>query len=183
VETLGIRKIKLNGIVLTWSAYLLDRDDHGRWAFSPTGTTVRNHTADAEWFGTMGAGVEPGFLWLLPDDSWFFGAWWRRPDHHQVAIDACTPPALVGGLWTWTDLELDICRDGNGNVWVEDEDEFDESLALHLIDADAEAAARAVTDEMVRHLTARIAPFDDTGWTRLDAATALGLAPLEPPAR
>lgn len=181
METLGIRKIKLNGVVLTWSAHVLCEDDHGLWTFSATGTQVHNRKADNEWFGTMGVGTEPGFVWLIPHDEWFFGAWWRRPDYSQVSVDACTIPALVDRLWTWTDLELDICRNDRGEVWVEDEDEFDESLALGLIDMDAESEARSITDQMVRRLSQQAAPFDDTGWRYHDSVRALGLAPLEPP--
>src|SRR5262249_49726213 len=111
---------------------------------------------------------------LMPRDEWWFGAFWSRPDWEHVDIvniDACTPPTLVDGIWTWTDLELDICRNHAGEVWVEDEDEFDESIALGFIDDVAQKAARDIPAEMVRRLTAHTAPFDDTGWRRYRGLT------------
>ena len=181
MERLGIRKIKLSGTVLTWSAYFLAEDEFGRWSFTPPGSTVHNRKGDEEWTATIGVGTEAGFLWLMPRDEWFYAGWWRRPDWEQLAVDACTIPSLTDGLWTWTDLELDVCRDATGKVWVEDEDEFDESLAAGFIDTASEAAARNVTDTIVTRLTDRIAPFDGTGWARHDEAVTLELAPLEPP--
>jgi hypothetical protein len=164
-----IRKVKLNGTIHTWEARLIDEDAHGMWLFTPQAGPVHNVVDGEEFYKPMGLGTEPGFLWLMPRDEWWFGAWWTRPNWEHVAIvnlDACTPPALIDDIWTWTDLELDICRNHAGEVWVEDEDEFDESIALGLIDEPTQQAARAVTDDMVRRLTERVPPFDDTGWRR-----------------
>jgi hypothetical protein len=166
METVRVRKIKLTGAVLTWDATVLDEDEHGMWLFTPQAGPVHNVVDGVEFYKPMGLGTEPGFVWLMPRDEWWFGAWWTRPDLEQLSIDACTPPTLVDGVWTWTDLELDICRNHTGNVWVEDEDEFAESIRLGLIDEASQAAARAVTRDMVRRLTERVPPFDDTGWTR-----------------
>jgi hypothetical protein len=182
VETVVIRKIKRPGTVLTWSAYFLDEDSHGLWLFTPTGSPVHNNSGEKVWHGSMGLGVEPGFLWLMPRDEWWFGAWWTRPDRQQIAIDACTPAALVNGIWTWTDLELDVCRDDvTGETWIEDEDEFDEAVAGGYIPSDEQAEAGAVTAEMERRLRERVAPFDDEGWDRYRAACALHLAALDAP--
>lgn len=178
MERITIRKVKLNGIVLTWSAYVLEQDADGFWLFTPTGSAVDNRRGEEQWTGNMGTGVEPGFLWRMPTNGeWWFGAWWTRPDRHQISIDACTPPTLLDGVWTWTDLELDICRnDLDGSVWTEDEDEFDDSLQAGLIDEHQQREALAVTAEMERRLRERIAPFDDSGWPRYAAAGAQNLA-------
>lgn len=171
-----IRKIKLNGIVLTWSADVVETDDSGLWLFTPTGAPVDNRRGDEQWTGHMGIGVEPGFLWHMPTDGgWWFGAWWTRPDRRQIAIDACTPPTLIDGVWTWTDLELDVCRDDlDGSVWVEDEDEFEDSIKAGWIDADQEREARAVTRDMEQRLRDRSEPFGDEGWRRYDNACLSG---------
>ncbi|HUR77793.1 MAG TPA: DUF402 domain-containing protein [Acidimicrobiales bacterium] len=180
-----VRKIKLSGAVLTWRAYSVAEDEHGRWTFTSPGTLVHNAKNGEVSYAAMGKGTEPGFLWLMPRDEWWFGGWWTRPDRDQISIDACTPPTLLNGIWTWTDLELDIGRNDRagdlGGVWVEDEDEFEESIALGLIDEPSQRAALDVTSEMVRRLTERVAPFDDFGWKRYDAVVARHLPPLELP--
>jgi len=169
LNTVTIRKVKLNGAVMTFDAQFVDEDEHGMWLFTPQAGPVHNRVGDEEFFKPMGNGTEPGFLWLMPRDEFWFGAFWSRPNWEHVDIvniDACTPPTLVDGIWTWTDLELDICRNRAGKVWVEDEDEFEESIALGLIDEPTQRAARAITDAMVERLTAFDPPFDDTGWRR-----------------
>jgi len=169
MEPVTIRKVKLNGVTMTFEARFVDEDEHGMWLFTPQGGPVDYRDGEERLVKTMGQGTEPGFLWLMPRDEFWFGAFWSRPDweHEEIiVIDACTPPTLIDGIWTWTDLELDICRNRAGKVWVEDEDEFEESIALGLIDEPTQRAARAITDAMVERLTAFDPPFDDTGWRR-----------------
>lgn len=161
-----IRKIKRPGATSTWQAELLEETEHGLWLFTPPRAPVHNVKDGEEWHSVMGQGTEPGFLWLMPRDQWWFGAWWTRPDRDQLAVDACTVPTLIDGVWTWIDLELDVVRDGNGNVWVEDEDEFADAIAGGHIPPAEQTAARAVTDDIVRQLTGRTDPFGDEGWER-----------------
>lgn len=181
-DLVTIRKIKLGGTRHTWTAHFVDEDAHGMWLFTPKGSVVHNESRDGTWQTRMGgdwADVAQGFVWLMPRTDWFFAAWWIRPDRQQIAIDACTVPTMIDGVWTWTDLELDICRDDRDRtVWVEDEDEFEESIAAgHISDA-ARLAARALTDNAERWLTDRVAPFDDRGWDLYAEWTSRGLPSL-----
>ena len=185
MDTISIRKVKLNGAVHTWSAHVVAEDTHGTWLFTPKGSLVQHEQNGARWQAAMGstwAAVARGFLWLMPRDEWWFAAWWIRPDRQQIAIDACTVPTNIAGIWTWTDLELDICRDDrDGSVWVEDEDEFVDSVAAGLIDAPAQHAARTLTEGAQQWLTDHVAPFDGRGWDTYSEWIERGLPPLDAP--
>jgi hypothetical protein len=181
VEVAVVRKIKRPDATMTFAAHVVHDDEHGLWMFTPRGSLVHNVKDGASFHKPMGQGTEPGFLWLMPRDEWWYAGWWTRPDREQTAVDACTIPTLVDGIWTWTDLELDICRDQTGAVWVEDEDEFEDAIAAGHIPSDEQAAALAITAEIVRRLTERVRPFDDLGWERYAALCARDLAPLDAP--
>ncbi len=179
METTVIRKIKRPGYTVLFPAYLLDDDEHGTWFFMPSDSVVRYVDGDETLLQPFTHA--PGILLLAPRDQWWFGAWWPRAGRRFVATDACSPTVLVDGAWTWTDLELDVCRDADGAVWIEDQDDFEAAIAGGHIPADEQRAAIAIADQLATWLSARTAPFDDTGWRRFDAAAALGLAPLGAP--
>ena len=177
MERVVIGKDKRAGYSIRVGAYVLDTDEFGSWLWTPAGSIARYSQGDEvllnEW---------PNFLSLAQSDEWFWAGWWIREAGPTIGTDACTAPRLVDGTWHWVDLELDVVRDHTGKVWVEDEDEFDEGIAAGQISSDEERAARAITAELERRLRERVAPFDEQGWHRHDAALAMSLAPLaEPP--
>ncbi|MBA2608735.1 MAG: DUF402 domain-containing protein [Actinobacteria bacterium] len=179
MERALIRKIKRPGPISTWAGHVVSDDEFGLWVFSPNGTMVHTDNDGVATIKLFGNGHGPGVLCLLPSDEWWLGCWWtREPGEPRLAIDACTPPVLIDGIWTWIDLELDVFRDSDGVAVIEDEDEFDDAVAAGHIPPDEQREALAITAAMERQLRERVPPFDETGWRRHDEAAALGLPPL-----
>ena len=173
MEVAAFRKTKRAGYQGDVSAYVVAEDEFGTWSFAPTGTVVRWTDGGDQQF--MPLPHEPGFLRLIPRDTWWIASWW--PDGN-VFIDTVTPVRYVEDAWTWVDLELDVRRGPDGEVVIEDEDEFDAAIAGGHISAEEEREARAAASQLVAWLMELTPPFDDTGWRRFHETAALGLPPL-----
>jgi hypothetical protein len=159
-----------------WGTYLLDTDAHGTWFHTPAHSRYRDNDGGICEVSQLGPGG-PGehSVHLVPQDGWWF-ATWRLSG--LLAADVSTQPALVGGEWTYDDLELDPFRRPDGTIGTEDWDELAEAHTAGLItdeERDSSIEAARTLEDQFRH---GVEPFGTIGWTRLSEAIALGLPPL-----
>lgn len=173
-----IRKLKRPATMYRWPAYVVARDRHGLWLFSPQGTVHRGQVG--EWIGECRVG-EPTHgapvIQLIPVAQWWTAVW-CRDCAATISVDICTPPVLEHGEWTYTDLELDPIRRGDGHINVDDEDEFAASCSAGLISDSEAARARLATADTVRCMQDGTEPFGGLGWQRLGAALSRSLPPI-----
>ena len=164
-----------------WPAYAFGVDCHGHWLFSPKGTIYQGQRGSTvsecevgQGDGDAGAAV----MHLIPMDAWWVAAWSRDSDY-PIAVDICTPPILVAGEWSFTDLELDLALLPDGRVVLYDEDEFLESCDTGLISAEEDAHASSAALEVERALRDPSEPFGRVGWEKLEEAVKMGLPSIK----
>jgi hypothetical protein len=164
---------------MVWRAYVLGEDGFGTWLFTPEGSIVRGRRGGEVGSSYVGVPDKPGLhvLHLVPVAGWWFGTWANDGFGQRIAIDICTPPVHIDGEWLFDDLELDLYRRGS-RLGVFDEDEFDDGYAAGHIGPDEAEPCRGTASELHHRLRDGDALFDSVGWDRLQAAIALGLAPL-----
>jgi hypothetical protein len=100
-----------------------------------------------------------------------------RP-HWPLGSGRCLHPATGnGGLWKYTDLELDVVGNEQGFVELVDEDEFDVALgAGHIAESEALRARQAANDVEAAMSSLR-EPFAEAGWSMLARAARRSLPP------
>ncbi|HEX6525482.1 MAG TPA: DUF402 domain-containing protein [Streptosporangiaceae bacterium] len=185
-EVTFIRKLKRpdgNGL---WPAYHIGADRFGSWLFTPRGSRYRGEKAGVASYCNVGSPVGPGLavLHLVPVTGWWIATFPDRDGdgdggRWRVTVDICTPPRLDGGVWTYTDLELDIhAAAGTGEVEIVDEDEFAVACDRGYIPAAEAAGARQAADEVVRLIRGAHEPFSQVGPRKLSQALGLGLPPM-----
>jgi hypothetical protein len=190
MNTVGLRKVKRPAGAGVWRAYVLGKDEHGLWLFTPKGSRYRGvnqagRVAELEvGQGNRDAGCS--VVGLVAPNAWWAAVWCDRegcvPGRGDplpyIAIDVCTPPVLMAGEWVFEDLELDLQRSEDGRVWIDDEDEFAYACEAGLISDVERIAARSAADELHQLLAVSAEPFGTAGWDWLDYARGLGLTPL-----
>jgi Protein of unknown function (DUF402) len=181
-EVTFIRKLKRPDGSGLWPAYRIGADQYGTWLFTPRGSRYRGEKAGVASYCSVGSPVGPGIavLHLVPAAGWWIAAFPDRDGSRwSVTVDICTPPRLDGGVWTYTDLELDIeVAAGTGEVRIADEDEFAAACASGYIPAGEAAAARQAADQVARLIRDAREPFARAGPRRLGEALGLGLPPV-----
>lgn len=178
-EKVIIRKVKRPEAMIRWPAYVVGKDDHGLWLFSPKGTICRGQSRSGRSEVEVGQGNrEAGLpvMHLMPDSGWWTASWCRVPKS-RISVDVCTPPRLIDGEWTYIDLELDPWA-YDGNVEIDDEDEFDDACEAGLILPDEALEARAAATEVVGAMRSNSEPFGTLGWSKLDEAIHRALPPI-----
>ena len=175
-----IEKAKRPSGVARWPAYVVDCDVTGTWLYSPKGCihTYEDENGIATCAVGGGAPDHPGYdvMHFIPAAGWWIAAWCRE---HQavISVDICTPPVFIAGRWRYTDLELDPLLYKDGSVVIDDEDEFAEACDLGHISPDKAENARHWADRIVDDLRRHREPFNQLGWSKLDAAIASALPP------
>jgi len=182
IEVAFIRKLKRPDGNAMWPAYRTDEDGFGTWLFTPRGSLYRGEKAGAAAYCNVGSPDGPGIavMHLVPQTGWWIATFWDQAQPRWSAtVDICTPPRRSDGVWTYTDLELDVLVSrGTGEARIVDEDEFAAACAGKLITPDEASAARQATDQIARLVRDGAEPFAGAGARRLNAAKALGLAPV-----
>lgn len=170
--TATVRKIKRPwGTGARWHAYILHEDEHGLWLHSPAGSVHPQIAGDpwqVPWHGVQ----------LLPRDRWWAAWWWDQPQERLVAVDICTPPALVDDVWTYEDLELDPVGNEAGFLKLYDVDEFEMAVSHAWMSTEEAEKALDTAEEIKAAMTGSEEPFGRAGWWHLDQAIRLGLPPL-----
>lgn len=177
-----IRKVKRPDGNAVWPAYRTGTDRFGSWLFTPRGSIYRGEKAGVAGYCNVGSPVGPGIavMHLVPVTGWWIATFWHRAEPRwSVTFDICTPPRLSGGVWTCTDLELDVLvgRD-DGEARIVDEDEFAAACDGGVIAPAEASAARQAADQVARLVRDGAEPFASAGARRLREAGRLGLAPV-----
>lgn len=164
-----------------WSSYVLGTDDFGTWLHTPAGSVYRGE--DGRQAGVCevaqdDTGVGQQIVQLIPPNDWWIATWYPPSADHDVTIDICSPAVLVGGTWTYTDMELDPWRARDGSVGTDDWHEFHAAHAAGWINTHEVEASQAAAATIERLLGQRTEPYGQTGDDRLVAATQLGLPRL-----
>ena len=157
----------------------MSNDRHGLWLYSPRGTIYRGQVGSNVSECEVGQGNrEAGLpvMHLIPNAAWWMAEWCS--DEALISVDICTPPTLIDGEWSYTDLELDPLAFSDGRVEIHDEDEFVAACEAGLISRDEAIKARAAAAEVERYLRHRTEPFGRLGWDKLDEALRLSLPPI-----
>ena len=166
-----------------WGAYEVAHDKHGIWLYTPEGSRYRGTNPDGtvhECFA--GQPDRPGLhvMQLVPeDDAWWIGHWTVFSGKHALSIDVCTSAKKVGDEWEYADLELDLHKSSDTTVGIFDEDEFEDAVARGLISDEERRRCLDTARELVARLRVPDPVLDDLAWSRLEAAIALGLQPIE----
>jgi hypothetical protein len=143
-EVAFIRKLKRPDGSGMWPAYRTGEDRFGTWLFTPQGSLYRGEKAGVAVCCNVGSPVGPGIavMHLVPWTGWWIATFWDQAEPRwRATVDICTPPRLSDGVWTYTDLELDV-------------------LTLHRLAA--EPADALFIDDTPGHVTAAVA-FGMTG--------------------
>jgi hypothetical protein len=181
-EVTFIRKLKRPDGSGLWPAYRIGQDRYGSWLFTPQGSRYRGEKAGVASYCYVGSPAGPGIavLHLVPAAGWWIATFPDRDrSRWSVTVDICTPPRLDGGVWTYTDLELDIeVAAGTGEVRITDEDEFAAACESGYIAAGEAAAARQAAGQVARLIRAAREPFSRAGPRKLSEALGLGLPPV-----
>ena len=122
VEVVAVRKIKRPVASGTWWAFAVAEDVHGRWLYTPPGSSYLGWYGDrtTEWqVGREDRDNCPPVLQLLPHTGWWTAATGTSPDSvvlrcPLICVDVCTPPIRVNDEWTYDDLDLDPILHGTG---------------------------------------------------------------------
>lgn len=177
--SLYIRKVKRGQGEGLWGSYVVDEDAYGVWLYTPEGSMYRGtkgaHVATcyAGWPEPPGTAV----IHLIPSTGWWFARWQVAGDGAHVAIDICAPARLVGDVWSYDDLELDLFKFTDGRYGVVDQDEFEEAVALGYISDDERRISLETAAELEGRLAAGDELFDRIGWRNL---ARCGQQPFEP---
>jgi hypothetical protein len=181
-EVAFIRKLKRPDGSGVWPAYCTGQDRFGTWLFTPQGSLYRGERAGVAAYCNVGSPDGPGIavMHLVPRTGWWIATFWDQAEPRWSAtVDICTSPRLSDGVWTYTDLELDILVDrGTGEARVVDEDEFTDACDGGFITSAEANAARQATDQIAQLVWDGAEPFAGVGARRLHAAKGLGLAPV-----
>ena len=138
----------------SWPVVHLGDDQFGTWLGSRQGNPVRQ--AD----GRRVEAQRHDAVWLVSDGAWWLTAFWFT-DETDLTVDICTPPRLVGGVWSFVDLELDLFRSADGRAGIVDQDEFEELAGSgHLADGQVASAAEAA-QSLLPLVEMRSEPFDE----------------------
>jgi hypothetical protein len=181
LATVFVRKLKRPAGSGVWPAYVLAEDAYGLWLHSPAGSLYRGEDGRTTGLCEVGQGDRDAgrpIVQLIPPAGWWIATWSGDDAELPVTVDICTPPALAGPEWTYTDLELDPCRTYAGAVRTDDWDEFVAACDSGLIPRAEQVAARKATAEIEHLLRQRVEPFGEIGSGRLDTALAMVLPPL-----
>ncbi|HEY7263398.1 MAG TPA: DUF402 domain-containing protein [Trebonia sp.] len=182
MDRVFIRKLKRPDRSAIWPAYRTAADRFGTWLFTPRGSLYRGEQAGVAAYCNVGSPVGPGIavMHLVPRTGWWIATFWDLAEPRWSAtVDICTPPRLADGVWTYTDLELDVLVDrGTGEAWIVDEDEFAVACDGGVIAPAEASAARQAADQITMFVRSGAEPFAGAGARRLDAAGQLGLAPV-----
>ena len=112
----------------SWPITHLGNDQFGTWLGSCQGNPVRQPD------GRRLEAQQYDAVWLVSESAWWLPAFWFT-EETDLTIDICTPPRLVGNVWTFVDLELDLFRSADGRAGIVDQDEFEElARSGHLAD-------------------------------------------------
>lgn len=164
----------------TWSGYVIRRDEHGLWLFTPRGWRYRGESTGGVDYVEVGQGDRPAgvdVLHLAPRDQWWFAAW-HIIDEPTVTIDICVPPAIVDSRLLFIDLEIDLWKQRGGDYGVADEDEFEAACAAGWIDDNERTSALSATAELQGRLAGRDLLFEMVGWEAFERCRGLNLDPL-----
>jgi hypothetical protein len=160
----------------------MGKDGFGTWLFTPKGSRYRGEKPGVVGYCNVGSPIGPGVaaIHLIPLTGWWIATFWDESESSwSLTVDICTPPRLADGVWTYTDLELDVLVDaGTGDIQVDDEDEFVDACERGSITLDEAVAARQATDKIVQLVRELREPFASAGNHRLRDALMLGLAPI-----
>ena len=181
LETVFVRKLKRPVGSGVWSAYVLAEDTYGLWLHSPVGSLYRGEDGRTTELCEVGQGDRDAgrpIVQLIPPAGWWIATWSGGDAELPITVDICTPPALVGPEWTYTDLELDPYLTDAGAVRTDDWDEFLAACESGLIPPAEQVAARKATADIEHLLRQQVEPFGEIGYGRLDAALAMALQPL-----
>jgi Protein of unknown function (DUF402) len=181
-EVAFIRKLKRPDGSGVWPAYRTGEDRFGTWLFTPQGSLYRGEKTGVAAYCNVGSPVGPGIavMHLIPWTGWWIATFWDRAEPRWgVTADIGTPPRLSDGMWTYTDLELDILAGrGTGEARIVDEDEFAAACDGGFVTPAEASAARQAADQLALLVRGGAEPFASVGARRLDAAMGLGLAPV-----
>jgi hypothetical protein len=181
-EVTFIRKLKRPDGCAVWPAYRMGEDRFGTWLFTPQGSLYRGEKGGVAVHCNVGSPVGPGVavMHLVPQAGWWIATFWHQAESSwSVTVDICTPPRLADGVWTYTDLELDVLADsGTGDVQIVDEDEFAAACDGGFIAPGEAVAARQAADQVAQLVRDAADPFASVGPRRLLAAMGLRLAPV-----
>jgi hypothetical protein len=182
IEVSFIRKLKRPDGCAVWPAYRTGEDRFGTWLFTPKGSLYRGEKAGVAAYCNVGSPVGPGVavLHLVPRTGWWIATFWDQAESRwSVTVDICTPPRLADGVWTYSDLELDILAGpGTGDVQIVDEDEFAAACDGGFITPGEAVAARQAAGQVARLVRDAVDLFASVGPRRLLAAMGLQLAPV-----
>jgi hypothetical protein len=136
----------------------LGSDRFGWWLAGPAGTPQRRGQEPP-------IALDHDFVMLVPAvGSWT--AFWNADgpaSPFEVYVDVTTRPVRAPGVLTAIDLDLDVVRHRDGRVEVLDEDEFAEHRVRYGYPREVIDDARSTASWLVEAISARVAPFDDTG--------------------
>jgi Protein of unknown function (DUF402) len=177
-----IRKLKRPDGSGLWPAYRTVEDRFGTWLFTPRGSLYRGERAGVAAYCNVGSPVGPGVavLHLIPWAGWWIATFWDQDEPRwSVTFDICTPPRRSDGVWTYTDLDLDVhVLRGTREAQIVDEDEFAAACDGGFISPAEASAARQATAEIVQLVRDGAEPFASTGARHLYTVMGLGLAPV-----
>lgn len=174
-------KRKLTGGRGCWRAYDVLHDDHGRWLYTPAGSTFRSSDGQQESACEVEGGDGPGLdsVVLVPDGSQHWLAAWRVPQRDlHIGVEVCDWDHRSEQVVAFVDWELDPFRLRSGLVAVEDLDDFVEARDSGLLAAADAQTALDTAAAIERALRRRSTPFDDRGDAVLAEAGTRGLRPL-----
>jgi uncharacterized protein len=146
---------------------------HGHWRFTltPLGSDRFGWWLAGRAGTPQQRGEEPpvrsptGFVMLVPAAGSWTAFWnaYAPASPFEVYVDVTTRPVRAPGLVTAVDLDLDVVRRRDGRVEVLDEDEFAEHQVRYGYPREVVDGARSTARWLVDAVSARVAPFDDTG--------------------